>query len=94
MLVLAGLSRAPASRFAQGLRGASEAEAEARLAETLPIFRFLSDKDVFEESYKRLLAERLLGGMSVDENAEKTMIRLFKVGLRWRSRACVRCCCR
>jgi hypothetical protein len=82
VLVLAGLSRAPASRYVQGLRGASEAEAEARLAETLPIFRFLSDKDVFEESYKRLLAERLLGGMSVDENAEKTMIRLFKVGLR------------
>jgi cullin-4 len=40
----------------------------------LLLFRHLHSKDVFEASYKRFLAERLLRGLSADLSLEKTLI--------------------
>jgi cullin 3 len=42
------------------------------------VFRYLSDKDVFESFYKQHLAKRLLGNRSVSEDAERTMVSLLK----------------
>jgi len=61
-----------------GLRGVTEAEVEARLQNVIIIFRYLSDKDVFEAFYKQHLAKRLLGGKSISDEAERSMVSLLK----------------
>jgi len=50
-----------------GLKGATEAEVKERLQNVIVVFRYLSDKDVFEAFYKQHLAKRLLGGKSVSD---------------------------
>jgi len=60
------------------LRGCSEDEVEARLDKVIVIFRYLQDKDVFENYYKQHLAKRLLSGRSVSDEAERNMIAKLK----------------
>ena len=43
------------------------------------MFRYLSDKDVFERYYKGHLAKRLLLGRSVSHDAERQMLGKLKV---------------
>lgn len=61
-----------------GLRGKNEKEVTAELAKVIIIFRYLSDKDVFEAFYKQHLAKRLLGVKSVSEEAERAMVSQLK----------------
>lgn len=61
-----------------GLRGATDAQVTEQLQEAITVFRYLSDKDVFESFYKQHLAKRLLGGRSVSDDAERTMVSLLK----------------
>jgi len=61
-----------------GLRGADERRVAAELDRVVVVFRYLSDKDVFEAYYKSHLAKRLLGGKSGNEEAEKAMVSLLK----------------
>ena len=61
-----------------GLKGASEEQIQKELQKAIIVFRFLSDKDVFESFYKQHLAKRLLGGRSVSDDAERTMVSLLK----------------
>jgi cullin 3 len=61
-----------------GLRGASDEQVTAELQKAIVVFRYLSDKDVFESFYKQHLAKRLLGNRSVSEDAERTMVSLLK----------------
>ena len=61
-----------------GLRGASESEVDAALNKVIVVFRYLSDKDVFEAFYKQHLARRLLGGRSVSDEAERAMVSQLK----------------
>lgn len=61
-----------------GLRGATDAQVSEQLQEAITVFRYLSDKDVFESFYKQHLAKRLLGGRSVSDDAERTMVSLLK----------------
>ena len=42
--------------------------------ETIAVFRYLTDKDVFERYYKNHLAKRLLLGRSVSDDAERQML--------------------
>merc|ERR1712157_603168 len=56
----------------------TEAEVETRLQNVIIIFRYLSDKDVFEAFYKQHLAKRLLGGKSISDEAERSMVSLLK----------------
>lgn len=51
---------------------------EAKLSEVIDLFRFLHDKDVFEDFYKQQLAQRLLSNTSVDADMEKLMITKLK----------------
>ena len=57
-----------------GLRESTEAEAEVHLDRVIVIFRYLTDKDIFESFYKTHLSKRLLGGKSVSDELEKSMI--------------------
>lgn len=61
-----------------GLRGASEEQVTAELQKSIVVFRYLSDKDVFESFYKQHLAKRLLGNRIVSEDAERAMVSLLK----------------
>jgi len=62
----------------QGLKGVSEADAESLLDKVIVLFRYLQDKDVFENFYKQHLSRRLLGGKSTSEEAERAMISKLK----------------
>jgi cullin 3 len=61
-----------------GLRGATEDQITQELNRVIVIFRYLSDKDVFESFYKQHLAKRLLGGRSVSDDAERAMVSQLK----------------
>jgi cullin 3 len=63
----------------QGLKGVPEQEVEARLKNVIDIFKYLQDKDVFEDFYKQHLAGRLLSGQSTNADVEKAMIAKLKV---------------
>lgn len=60
------------------LRGATEEQVNAELQKAIVVFRYLSDKDVFESFYKQHLAKRLLGNRSVSDDAERAMVSLLK----------------
>ena len=61
------------------LRGMGEEQVEERLGKVIVIFRYLQDKDVFENFYKQHLAKRLISGRSVSTEAERNMISKLKV---------------
>ena len=61
-----------------GLRGATEQQVNEALQNVITVFRYLSDKDVFEAFYKQHLAKRLLGGRSVSDEAERAMVSQLK----------------
>jgi len=60
------------------LRGATEEQVNAELQKAIVVFRYLSDKDVFESFYKQHLAKRLLGNRSVSDDAERSMVSMLK----------------
>jgi cullin 3 len=61
-----------------GLKGTTEAQMNEELRKVIVVFRYLSDKDVFEAFYKQHLAKRLLGGRSVSDEAERAMVSQLK----------------
>lgn len=60
------------------IKGASEEEISKMLGNVILVFRFISDKDVFETFYKEHLAKRLLTGRSVSDEVEKQLVSLLK----------------
>ena len=46
---------------------------------TITVFRYITDKDVFERYYKTHLAKRLLTNRSVSDDAERGMLSKLKV---------------
>ncbi|THG92768.1 hypothetical protein EW026_g8250 [Hermanssonia centrifuga] len=63
----------------KGLKGKTDAEVDAVLDKTIIVFRYLTDKDVFDRYYKGHLAKRLLLGRSVSDDAERGMLAKLKV---------------
>jgi len=61
-----------------GLRGATEEQITQELNKIIIVFRYLSDKDIFESFYKQHLAKRLLMGRSVSDDAERAMVSQLK----------------
>ncbi|ODQ66503.1 ubiquitin-protein ligase [Nadsonia fulvescens var. elongata DSM 6958] len=61
------------------LKGKSDQEVEAVLEKAIILFRFISDKDLFEQYYKAHLAKRLLNARSISEDAEKNLIAKIKI---------------
>ncbi len=60
------------------VKGMSESDVEDQLDKVVVIFRYLQDKDVFENFYKQHLSKRMLSGRSVSEDAERSMISKLK----------------
>ncbi|CAK9101449.1 Cullin-3 (CUL-3) (Cullin-C) [Durusdinium trenchii] len=66
-------------QFRKGLKGmSSDADVDTALEQVVTVFRFLQDKDVFENFYKQHLSKRLLTGRSVSDEAERSMISKLK----------------
>lgn len=63
----------------KGLKGKTEQEVDTILEQTVSLFRYVNDKDVFERYYKNHLAKRLLNERSVSNDAERGMIAKLKV---------------
>ncbi|KAF0696286.1 Aste57867_12984 [Aphanomyces stellatus] len=55
-----------------------EADLERQADKTVGLFRYLSDKDVFEEYYKRFLSKRLLHAKGATDEGEKMVISKLK----------------
>lgn len=56
----------------------SDLELDARLVDIMSIFRYLHDRDIFEEFYKQHLSQRLLDNTSSNAEIEKLMISKLK----------------
>ncbi|PCH42168.1 Cullin-domain-containing protein [Wolfiporia cocos MD-104 SS10] len=63
----------------KGLKGKSEEEVDIILDKTIVVFRYITDKDIFERYYKNHLAKRLLLGRSISDDAERSMLAKLKV---------------
>jgi cullin 3 len=60
------------------LKGMTEDAVDEQLDKVIVIFRYLSDKDIFENFYKQHLSKRMLSGRSISEDAERGMISKLK----------------
>ena len=65
-------------KLKKGNKGSTEDEVERTLDKAMILFRFLQEKDAFEEYYKRHLARRLLNQKSASDDSEKMMISKLK----------------
>lgn len=59
----------------------SENEIDDKLAQSITVFKYIDDKDVFQKFYSRMLAKRLIHQQSQSMDAEEAMINRLKVGL-------------
>lgn len=60
-------------------KGISESEIDEKLAQSITIFKYIDDKDVFQKFYARMLAKRLIHSQSQSMDAEEAMINRLKV---------------
>ncbi|XP_063964684.1 cullin-2-like [Lytechinus pictus] len=59
-------------------KGSSESELDDRLGQCILVFRYIDDKDIFQRFYARMLAKRLIHGLSTSMDAEEAMINKLK----------------
>ncbi|KAJ1974429.1 hypothetical protein H4R34_004721 [Dimargaris verticillata] len=62
----------------KGTKGKTEEEIDAIVTGTIAVFRFLTDRDVFERYYKQHLARRLLLDQSISADLERSVISMLK----------------
>ncbi|KAI5294428.1 Cullin-3 [Ascosphaera acerosa] len=63
----------------KGIKGKTEEEVEELLDRGITLLRFVTDRDVFEQYYKKHLSRRLLLRRSISSDAEKLIISKMKV---------------
>ncbi|XP_013929231.1 PREDICTED: cullin-2-like [Thamnophis sirtalis] len=61
-------------------KGMTENEVEDKLASFITVFKYIDDKDVFQKFYARMLAKRLIHGLSMSMDSEEAMINKLKAG--------------
>uniref|UniRef100_A0A2K6K0Q7 Cullin 2 n=1 Tax=Rhinopithecus bieti TaxID=61621 RepID=A0A2K6K0Q7_RHIBE len=59
-------------------KGMTENEVEDRLTSFITVFKYIDDKDVFQKFYARMLAKRLIHGLSMSMDSEEAMINKLK----------------
>ncbi|BES92469.1 unnamed protein product [Nesidiocoris tenuis] len=59
-------------------KGLSESEIDDKLSNSITIFKYIDDKDVFQKFYSRMLARRLIHQQSQSMDAEEAMINRLK----------------
>ncbi|KAI9591975.1 cullin 3 [Syncephalis fuscata] len=63
----------------RGIKGKVEQEIDSILDNTVSLFRYIEDKDMFERYYKHHLSRRLLQSKSVSDDAERGMIAKLRI---------------
>lgn len=53
-------------------------QVDEKLAESIIIFKYIDDKDVFQKFYSRMLAKRLIHQQTQSMDAEEAMINRLK----------------
>lgn len=66
-------------RLRKGSKGGTEEEIEESLEQSIILFRYLAEKDLFEKYYKQHLAKRLLNGKSSSDDLERSLLGKLKV---------------
>ncbi|XP_049782666.1 cullin-2 [Schistocerca cancellata] len=66
------------SLLRKSAKGMSDTEIDDRLAQSITIFKYIDDKDVFQKFYSRMLAKRLIHQQSQSMDAEEAMINRLK----------------
>ncbi len=66
-------------RVLRGRDRLSEAQVEQALERVVSLFAYLSDKDIFAEVYRNLLAKRMLTAASASKDMERKMLSLLKL---------------
>lgn len=64
----------------------SENEIDDKLAQSITVFKYIDDKDVFQKFYSRMLAKRLIHQQSQSMDAEEAMINRLKVSILLKSK--------
>ncbi|XP_071958139.1 cullin-2-like [Antedon mediterranea] len=59
-------------------RGLNESDIEDKLTQCIIVFRYIDDKDIFQKFYARMLAKRLIHGLSMSMDLEEGMINRLK----------------
>ncbi|KAI1288072.1 Cullin-2 [Halotydeus destructor] len=59
-------------------RGFSESEIDDKLAQSITVFKYIDDKDVFQKFYAKMLAKRLIHSQSISMDSEESMINKLK----------------
>ncbi|XP_030406034.1 cullin-2 isoform X2 [Gopherus evgoodei] len=59
-------------------KGMTENEVEDKLTSFITVFKYIDDKDVFQKFYARMLAKRLIHGLSMSMDSEEAMINKLK----------------
>uniref|UniRef100_A0A5F9DDP6 Cullin-2 n=1 Tax=Oryctolagus cuniculus TaxID=9986 RepID=A0A5F9DDP6_RABIT len=66
------------SLLKKSAKGMTESEVEDRLTSFITAFKYIDDKDVFQKFYARMLAKRLIHGLSMSMDSEEAMINKLK----------------
>lgn len=62
----------------KGAMPLSEADLDLRLTQLVSVFKYIDDKDIFQNFYAKLLAKRLINAASVSDDSERATISLLK----------------
>ncbi|PSK46386.1 Cullin-3 [Elsinoe australis] len=65
----------------KGIKGKTEQEVDQVLEKAITLLRYVQDKDLFENYYKKHLCRRLIMGKSLSIEAERSMITRMKIEL-------------
>eukprot|EP00118_Oscarella_pearsei_P017044 m.167647 g.167647 ORF g.167647 m.167647 type:complete len:744 (+) comp38937_c0_seq3:170-2401(+) len=72
------LARYCDSLLKKGTKNALDQEIDESLAKVIIVFKYVEDKDIFQKFYSKMLAKRLIHGLSVSSEAEENMISRLK----------------
>jgi Cullin, a subunit of E3 ubiquitin ligase len=59
-------------------KGLSESEMDDKLSQSITVFKYIDDKDVFHKFYAKMLAKRLIHQQSTSMDGEEAMINKLK----------------
>ncbi|GAA6057154.1 hypothetical protein JCM3770_003990 [Rhodotorula araucariae] len=72
------LARYADSLLRKSNKASEDADVEQALTDTMTVFKYIEDKDVFQKFYSRMLSNRLIKETSASEDAESSMIGKLK----------------
>lgn len=72
------LARQSDALLRKGAAPLSETDLELKLQQLITVFKYVDDKDIFQNFYSKLLAKRLISSSSVSEDTERATIASLK----------------